>query len=471
MTLRATIPAVLERSEYRLSEVIAALSRALDLTYGQPVGHAQRSCVIGLEIARRLGIEADARVPLLYALLLKDAGCSSSAARMTELFAADDLAVKRDLARVDWTSRGEVLGFLVHASAPGASPIARAGQVLRALRGLAAEGTGMIETRCDRGARVVAMLGCPPAAAAAVHSLDEHWDGNGRPEGLGGEEIPLFARIASLAQTAEIFYLTDGWEAAADVVRKRRGRWFDPRVADAYLSIAADDPLWPRMRDGAVIEALLADDPDGTPAMADGDRLDRIAEAFGDVIDAKSPYTARHSARVARFAVAIGAHLGLEPEALRTLRRAALLHDVGKLGLSNSILDKPGRLTAAEFAQVKMHPHYSERILSGTAAFADIVEPAASHHERLDGGGYHRGLGGGRLSTITRCLTVADVFEALTAERPYRGAMEIPDAMRVLRDGAGTAFDPACVAALAASLDQVTGAEPAIPRTPVAGLQ
>ena len=201
----------------------------------------------------------------------------------------------------------------------------------------------MIETRCDRGARVVAMLGTA-AAAAAVRSLDEHWDGNGRPEGLGGEEIPLFARIASLAQTAEIFYLTDGWEAAADVVRKRRGRWFDPRVADAYLSIAADDPLWPRMRDGAVIEALLADDPDGTPAMADGDRLDRIAEAFGDVIDAKSPYTARHSARVARFAVAIGAHLGLEPEALRTLRRAALLHDVGKLGLSNSILDKPGRL-------------------------------------------------------------------------------------------------------------------------------
>ncbi len=455
----ATPPAPVEGSEYRLSEVIAALSRALDLTEGQPVGHAQRSCVIGLEVARRLGIEADARVPLLYALLLKDAGCSSAAARMTELFAADDLALKRDFKRVDWTNRGEVLGFMVHATAPDASPFARAGQLLRAIRGFAAEGHEIVETRCDRGARVVAMLGCPPEAAAAVRALDEHWDGSGKPEGMTGDEIPMLARIAGLAQTAEIFHSADGWAAAAEVVRARRGRWFDPRVADAYLSIADDDPLWPRMREGAVVEAVLADDSDGTPAMADESRLDRIAEAFGDVIDAKSPYTARHSTRVARFAVAIGGRLGLDPAALRTLRRAGLLHDVGKLGLSNAILDKPERLTAAEFAQVRMHPHYSQRILSGTAAFADIVEPAASHHERLDGRGYHRGLGGEALSRLTRCLTVADVFEALIADRPYRGPMDIPDAMRILWEGAGTAFDPVCVSALEASLDQLAGPE------------
>ena len=146
------IPPALLGSEYRLSEVIAALSRALDLTEGQPVGHAQRSCVIGLEVARRLGIDAEARVPLLYALLLKDAGCSSAAARMTELFAADDLALKRDFKRVDWTNRGEVLGFMVHATAPDGSPFARAGQLLRAIRGFASEGQAMVETRCDHGA-------------------------------------------------------------------------------------------------------------------------------------------------------------------------------------------------------------------------------------------------------------------------------------------------------------------------------
>jgi HD-GYP domain-containing protein (c-di-GMP phosphodiesterase class II) len=168
--------------------------------------------------------------------------------------------------------------------------------------------------------------------------------------------------------------------------------------------------------------------------------------------------------------VAIGDHLGLDPEALRTLRRAGLLHDVGKLGLSNAILDKPGRLTAAEFAQVRMHPHYSQRILSGTAAFADIVEPAASHHERLDGKGYHRGLGGRDLSLLTRCLTVADVFEALIADRPYRGPMEVPGAMSILRADAGTVFDPVCVSALEASPDRLAEPEPAMSETPVLGL-
>lgn len=436
----------------RLSEVIGALSHALDLTEGQPMGHAQRSCAIGLEVALRMGLDEDERGALTYALLLKDAGCSSSAARMTELFAADDLGLKRDFKRIDWSEKGEILGFMVRKTAPDASPLARAGQLLRAIRGFAAEGQAIVETRCERGARVVAMLGCPPEAAAAVHSLDEHWDGTGRPDGRAGEDIPLLARIASLAQTTEIFYAADGWEAARDVVARRRGRWFDPRVADAYLSIGADDPLWPHLLDDAVAEALSSHERPGEGAAADEDALDRISQAFAGVIDAKSPYTAHHSSGVARYATAIGENLGFAPARLRTLRRAALLHDVGKLGISNSILDKPARLTDDEYAAIKRHTLYTEQILGGVSAFADIASAAASHHERLDGRGYHRGIGGDLLSPFVRVLNVADVYEALTADRPYRGPMDPSDALAILWKDAGTAFDPEYVAALEASL-------------------
>lgn len=436
----------------RLSEVIGALSHALDLTEGQPMGHAERSCAIGLEIARRLDLGEEDRSALLYALLLKDAGCSSSAARMSELFAADDLDLKRDFKRVDWSERGEVMGFMVRRTAPGAPPLARAGRLLRAIRGFAAEGRAIVETRCERGARVVAMLGCPPAAAAAVRSLDEHWDGGGKPDGLAGERIPLLARIAGLAQTAEVFYAADGWEAARGVVLDRRARWFDPRVADAYLSIGPDDPLWPHLLDGSVAEALARQEPAGDAPVADEGRLDTIAEAFAGVIDAKSPYTAHHSSGVARHAVASAESLGFAPRRVRTLRRAGLLHDVGKLGISNRILDKPGRLTDAEFAAVRRHTVYTEEILGGVTAFADIAGAAASHHERLDGRGYHRGIGGALLSPFVRVLNVADVYEALTADRPYRGPMDPADALAVLWKDAGAAFDTEYVSALEASV-------------------
>ena len=431
----------------RLAEVIAALSHALDLTEGQPVGHAQRTCAIGMELGERLDLPGEQRRALLYALLLKDAGCSSSAARMTELFAADDLALKHAFKRVDFSSLSEVVAFAARHTAPGSPPLARAAQLLRALRGFRAEGQAIVETRCERGANVVAMLGCPPAVAEAVRALDEHWDGSGRPRGLTGDAIPLLARIACLAQVAEVFHAADGREAAREVVRARRGRWFDPEVADAFLAIRDGAGLWRRLADGEVA-GLLAEAEDVPEDAADEARLDLIAEAFAEVIDAKSPYTASHSEGVAAYAVAIGERLGMGAEDLRSLRRAGLLHDIGKLGVSNAILDKPGRLTPAEVEAVRRHPRHTFEILSRVSAFADIAAPAAAHHERLDGRGYHLGLAADRLGPMARALAVADVYEALTADRPYRAAMEPERALGILRADAGTAFDGACVAAL-----------------------
>jgi HD-GYP domain-containing protein (c-di-GMP phosphodiesterase class II) len=367
---------------------------------------------------------------------------------MAELFGTADGPLKRELSLVDWTRTGESIRFIARTVSPGASSLVRAGRVLRALRSVAREGDGLSEARCDRGARIVAMLGFPPPAAAGVRALDEHWDGSGRPDHLQGEAIPLISRIACLSQTAEVFMSADGPEAAFEVVRARRGTWFDPRVADAFLSIAPGDPLWIRIAGDAVLEVLGDLEPVDGVATTDEAGLDRVAEAFASVIDAKSPYTARHSVGVATYAGAIGEGFGFDPARLRTLRRAALLHDIGKLGVSNLILDKPGALTGEEVAEVRRHPLYTEQILSRMAAFADIAEAAAAHHERLDGRGYHRGVGADRLSPEARVLAVADVYEALTADRPYRRPLERDVALGILRKEAGAAFDPACIAAL-----------------------
>lgn len=189
-------------SELRLSEVIAALSHALDLTEGQPVGHAERTCLIGLRIADGLGLSEDDRAALFYALLLKDAGCSSSAARMSALFGADDLALKREGKLVEWARVQETVAFTARSVQPDGSRLRRARRFAGALRGLAAEATAIVEARCERGADIVSMLGLPAESADAVRTLDERWDGRGQPRRVGGEQLPLLGRIAALAARA-----------------------------------------------------------------------------------------------------------------------------------------------------------------------------------------------------------------------------------------------------------------------------
>ena len=413
--------------EIALSGVIGALSHALDIAEGETPGHAIRSCVIGMRIAAEIDLSAEERSDLFYALLLKDAGCSANASRMSVLFAADDRQAKATSKLIDWSDRRSALIWSLRTVAPGTG-LRRRIEVLRALRDEGDVTRKFMEARCDRGAEIARMLFLSEHTALAIRSLDEHWNGQGVPDGLRGEEIPLPARILCLAQTVEVFYARGGVKAARAVAKHRRGRWFDPTLVDAFLGFCGDREFWAGL-DAADVTSL---EPPELALAGDDARLDRVAEAFARVIDAKSPFTASHSQRVAEIADGIAAVLGFDAEQRRTLRRAGLLHDIGKLAISNRILDKPGKLTSEEFAAIQTHPVHTLAILERAPCFAGLAALAANHHEKLDGSGYPRKLTGADLDTPMRVLAVADVYEALTADRPYRGPLAPEEALAII---------------------------------------
>jgi putative nucleotidyltransferase with HDIG domain len=226
------------------------------------------------------------------------------------------------------------------------------------------------------------------------------------------------------------------------MLAERRGGWFDPALVDAFLPVRTDREFWERLKYDDLQEIIVALEPAECMLMADSARLDRIAEAFAKVVDAKSPWTYRHSENVAELAVGVGEVLNLPREHLRKLRYAALLHDIGKLGVSNLILDKPGSLTTEERDEMKRHAENTREILTRVAVFRDVAELAASHHERLDGTGYDRGLKGDEISVSARILAVADIYEALAADRPYRTASSREVALDIMRKDVGTALCP-----------------------------
>ena len=432
----------------RMAEVLGALSHALDMTEGQPPGHCLRSCWIGMHVGAAMDLGPDELATLYYTLLLKDAGCSSNAARLWELYGGDDRLVKNDYKQVDSQSLLQLGHFVLRHAGAGEALRERFARVLNLVRHGEGLATELVATRCERGAQIALQLGFSAAVADGVHSLDEHWNGRGKPEGLRGERIPLNARIALLAQVVDVFHHAGGLDAALGEVRQRSGQWFDPAVVAAFEQVARDKGFWAALGDTGVARRVLDLEPRQDALNVDEDRLDAIAEAFGQVVDAKSPYTYGHSTRVAQVAAAVAGELGLEPSRRRWLRRGALLHDLGKLGVSNGILDKPGKLDPEEWDQMRAHARYTEEILSRIGVFRELAQVAGAHHERLDGKGYPYGLTAERISLETRVITVADIFDAITAARPYRGPMPLPEALRIMRSQRDVAIDGRCLDAL-----------------------
>ncbi|HEY8383312.1 MAG TPA: HD domain-containing phosphohydrolase [Microvirga sp.] len=431
----------------RLAELLGALSYALDLTEGQPAGHCVRCCWIGVQIGHAIGLSDDQLSSLYYTLLLKDLGCSSNAARICELYLTDDLVFKRDFKRVG-DSLPQVLGFVLAHTGLKAGLAERFQAILNIVQNGGQIARELIETRCQRGAKIARDMRFPEAVAQSIQDLDEHWNGGGRPQGLKGQAIPLHSRIALLAQVVDVFHTGSSVEETRREIRRRSGTWFDPALVEAFERLADRRDFWAALRDSGLAERVYALEPAQRMLQADDDYLDDIAIAFAGVIDAKSPYTHGHSERVALFTDLIARELGFSLERRRWLKRAALLHDIGKLGVANAILDKAGRLDEQEMHAMRAHAAMSETILSRIGAFGEIARIAGSHHERLDGRGYPRGLKGDEIAIETRIVTTADIFDALTADRPYRAAMPAEQAFAIMAKEVGTATDPVCFTAL-----------------------
>ncbi|NNF78751.1 MAG: HD domain-containing protein [Rhizobiales bacterium] len=437
------------------SELLGSLSYALDLTEGQPVGHCIRCCWIGFHIGEAIGLDKDALSDLYYAILLKDLGCSSNAARICELYLTDDIAFKKDFKSVDG-SLSAALRFVLAKTGLKSGLSERIRAIVQILQNGGQIAHEMIETRCQRGADIAQKMRFSSSVQAGIRSLDEHWDGSGKPEGLKEGEIPLTANIALLSQVVDVFHNEQGRDAARAEAQNRAGKWFDPKLVEAFMQVQAEDEFWHTLQSDDLEQMVFAMPPAAQAEDVDEDCLDEIAAAFSDVVDAKSPYTADHSNRVTFYTDMIAQELGLSASHRRWLRRAAMLHDLGKLAVSNQILDKPAKLDETEWRAIKSHPLHSERILEKVTAFKDIAPIAGAHHERLDGKGYPYGLNSDEICLEVRILTVADVFDALSAERPYRAAMPIEKALAIIDEDVGSAFDSDCVAALKAGLKQFT---------------
>lgn len=430
-----------------LSEILCAFSYALDLTEGQPAGHSLRSCWIASQVALALDLPAAERRTVYFAALLKDLGCSSNAARIAEIYLTDDRSFKHDFKLVP-EGLGPTLRFVLTRTGRGQSLPARARAIATILSDGANIARDLIQTRCTRGADIARRLRFPEAVAGAIAALDEHWDGGGKPLGLRGDAIPLAARMALLAQIADVFHTAGGPEAARAEVVARRGSWFDPEVADAFLRVSAERGFWAALHDPALERRVSAFMPEDTRIAVDDDYLDDIAAAFGAVIDAKSPYTSGHSERVGDYAHVLGGKLGLSADDTRRLRRTAILHDVGKLAVSSRVLEKPGALDADEWQEMRSHAQQTTAILSRIGPLREMATIAGAHHERLDGKGYPLGLGQMLIAREARIITVCDFYDALTADRPYRGAMPVEKALTIMAGEVGKAIDGPCFEAL-----------------------
>lgn len=441
-------------SQTSLAEILSAFSYALDLTEGQPAGHSIRACWIGTKVAQAIGLNEAALRDVYYAVMLKDLGCSVNAARVSEVFVGNDRRLKHDFKLIGPDAE-DFGAFVMSKVGVDADTSTREKAVANLLSNAGEIMCDIMDRRCTRGAEIARRLRFSNDVAQAIAHLDEHWDGSGLPLGIAGEDIHIGGRIAQLAQIVDVFFIAGGANAAMAEVMRRSGTWLDPKLAETFLLLSSSPVFWTALESETIAKDLFALEPATQRVEVDEDYLDDIAGAFGQVIDAKSSFTSGHSERVGFYADAIAERLEFSAADRRRLRRAAILHDVGKLGVSSAILEKPAKLDAEEWREMQSHADHTTHILGQIGVMHDMALVAGSHHERLDGKGYPLGLDARSISIESRIITVADIFDALTADRPYRAALPVDKALHIMAGEVGTAIDPQCFFALQMALEKM----------------
>ena len=426
---------VAARTSVRLAELVATLALAIDLGMGQPMEHVLRQSLIALRLGERLGLDESQRVVVYYVGLLAWVGCHVDAYEQAKWF-GDDTVFKGDSRRVDMGRPLSAAGFvLAHLGAD--LPL-----VQRARTGVAFVRDGrravedMIENHWVATNELAARLELSDDVRDSLYQTFERWDGKGAPAEVRGPAIAVAARLVNLADVVEVFHRAGGVPAAVAVARERSGTQFDPDLVELFCAAAPD--LFAELDTVTSWDAVIAAEPALEVTLTDA-QFDAALEAIADFVDIKSPWTIGHSRGVAKLAAEAARGSGLSEADVVRVRRAALVHDLGRLGVPNTIWDKRGPLTAGERERVRLHPYLTGRMLASSVALAPLGEIAVQHHERLDGSGYPRGLRGGAMTPLGKVLAAADAYHAMTEPRPHRPALSEAEAAAELHAGVARA--------------------------------
>jgi HD-GYP domain-containing protein (c-di-GMP phosphodiesterase class II) len=419
-----------DRGGVRLAELVAALSLGIDLGFDQPMEHVLRQCLIALRLAEQVGVDEETRTAVYYTALLNNVGCHSDAHEQAKWF-GDDIGLKADKYTYGMHGLGSALAP-VRRFGSGADGVANRFRVgLEFAVSGYQDVSAMITHHAEMARRFGEELGLPVPVLDALDASYEQWDGKGWPGDLQGEDVPIAARLTAIGEFTEVALRVGGVEAATELVRQQRGKQFDPHLADLFETQA--EILLSELDTIDTWDAVIGAEPALTVALSD-EQFDDALLAIADFIDLKSPFSLGHARAVANLVEQAAARLGMADGEVRTLRRAALVHSFGKLGVSNAILDKPTPLGAGERERIRMVPYLTERMLRQSTALAPLGAIAVQHGERLDGSGYPHGLSGAAISRPARVLAAADAYQAMREPRAYREAMPPEQAARRLRD-------------------------------------
>jgi HD-GYP domain-containing protein (c-di-GMP phosphodiesterase class II)/DNA-binding CsgD family transcriptional regulator len=433
--------------ELPVVEVLAALSLTTDLASGLPFEKGLQTCLVATAFSAGLGWSEQDRRVVFQAALLRAVGCTSHASENADLF-ADDVAFQAALKQLD-PGDGAVFGAQLRefgSWAPG-----RQAELVERFAAIApVEGPAATRAGCEVSRALGVRLGLEPEAVAALDQVYERWDGLGLPDGVRGEALLPAARAVHVAEQAVLAFAAGGMTAAVAEVTRRSGGHLDPDLAAGFAGLA-EQALAP-LGSGDLLAAVVAAEPGPRARVPFGD-LHRLCLALAAVADLKGRFLLGHSTGVAELAAAGASAAGLPAAQVDLVRAAGLVHDLGRVAVSSEVWDRPGPLGAADLERVRLHCYWTARILQRCPALEPLAQAASSHHERNDGGGYHRGVPAGELPLTARLVAAADVLQALTQPRPYRPALPPGDAARLLADEvrAGRLDAEACDAVLAAA--------------------
>jgi HD-GYP domain-containing protein (c-di-GMP phosphodiesterase class II) len=433
--------AVSGREKIRAAEIMAALSLATDLGIGASLEHGLQSTLVAMRLAERLDLDEQTASQTYYTCLLLYVGCTADAEVAADVF-GDQEAAAHFIPAI-FGSRREMMAAVVRSlPTPGVGPLVGSVQVARGLPRAARGNARHLVALCEVAQMLTARLGLPASVQGLFAHLTERWDGKGFPGRASRDAIPLPVRIAHVARDAMFQRMLGGDQFAIEVVRKRAGHAFDPAIV-ARLDEDASEIMLVEAG-GSVWEETLRREPAPHVTLQD-DAIDEALEAVGDFADLVSPYLVGHSSGVAQLAAAAAEQCGLSTTAIR---RAGLVHDVGRVGVPAGIWQKAGPLSADEWERVRLHAYHTERVLSRSAFLAQLAPVASSHHERLDGSGYHRGATAATLGPAARLLATADAYHAMTEPRPHRDTLSPEEAATTLGEAPAGLFDPDSIAAV-----------------------